>query len=101
MTQNQPYVTQEQAQTLLNTFAMSRDEVFNVLNSIELKGTILGKKGFVMRIPKGLPVKLNNCQKGEAIKMNAFGRNQMVFLINKADGTEVKISIIYEQDARN
>lgn len=101
MTQNQPYVTQEQAQTLLNTFSMSRDEVFNVLNSIELKGTILGKKGFVMRIPKGLSVKLNNCQKGEAIKMNVFGRNQIVFLIYKTDGTEVKISITYEQDARN
>lgn len=100
MTQNQPYITQEQAVTLMNTFSMSKDEVFRVLSSIELTGTILGKKGFVLVIPKGLPVKLNTRQQGEAVKMNVMGHNQMVFIITKVDGTEVKINITYDQYAK-
>lgn len=100
MTQNQPYVTQEQSSMLLNTFAMSRDEVYNALNNIELKGSILGKSGFTLIIPQGLPVKLNSLKDGEGIKMNVIGRNQMVFLIKKMDGTDVKITIVYEQNAK-
>ena len=99
MTQNLPYITPEQASMLLKTFMMSRDEVFNVLNSIELKGTVLGKKGFVLSIPQGLPVKLNSCKEGDAVKVNVMGRNQMTFLIKKLDGTEVKIGVVYEQNA--
>ena len=96
-----PTLTMEQQQ-FLNEFFMGvgMNQTPLVLSKIAINGTILGKKGFVLTIPAGLPVRLDSLQPGSAVKRRREGMRSFTLEIRCQNGDASRITITYQQQAR-
>ena len=96
-----PTLTMEQQQ-FLNEFFMGvgMNQTPLVLSKIAINGTILGKKGFVLTIPAGLPVRLDSLQPGAAVKRRIEGMRSFTLEIRCQNGDASRITITYQQQAR-
>ena len=96
-----PTLTMEQQQ-FLNEFFMGvgMNQTPLILSKIAINGTILGKRGFVLTIPAGLPVRLDNLQPMTAVKRRIQGMKSFTLEIRCANGDVSRITITYQQQAR-
>ena len=94
-------VTQEQVNAMDQLFVMGSggSQLAQAMNGVLFKGTVLGRNGFVLIIPKGSPVFLEGQQPGTPVKMNVRGTNRIVLICQTPDGTAMKAAIQYEQYA--
>ena len=94
-------VTQEQVNAMDQLFVMGSggSQLAQAMNGVIFKGTVLGRNGFVLIIPKGSPVFLEGQQPGTPVKMNVRGTNRIVLICQTPDGTAMKAAIQYEQYA--
>lgn len=86
---------QEEALQMLFIRTGNRNRLSTILNSIVFKGTFFGKKGFIIEIPKGQPVKLDDQEEGIAVKYKVSNSRDFTLKIKVPDGTEVRINMNY------
>lgn len=94
-------ITAEQIQSIDRLFVMSSpgSPLSKAMSGVTFKGTVLGRNGFVLNIPKGSPIFLEGTQPGTPVCRKISGTQVIVLVGQVPDGSAMKVKIQYEQYA--